>query len=128
MVQIDPSVKLVFSSFIGKISEDEFRLAVSHLPLERGFDPAFSHIIDFSGITVANISTGFVKDLARQHSLFSRNAVQIIVAPQTHIFGLARMAQILRGEQFGRLEVVHSLDEAYEILGIERSRHDTPLA
>lgn len=119
LIRIDPLMRLVFTTAIGEINENDFQAAVVRLPHESGFDPAFSHIIDFSGVTAAHISTEFVKNLARQPSLFSPTAVQVVVAPQSHIFGLARMAQILREQRFSRVEVVQSLNEAYEILGLK---------
>jgi hypothetical protein len=118
-VAIDSSQRVIVSTYVGEVAEDEFRNAIKELPMQPGFDPAFSHIIDFSQLTVANVSTEFVKHVARSPSLFTQEARQVIVAPQTHIFGLARMAQILRGQQSTNIEVVQSLKKAYEILGIE---------
>lgn len=119
LIRIDGFRRLVFSTFLGEINESDFKTAVAQLPHEPGFDPTFSHIIDFSGVTAANVSTEFVKNLARQQSVFSLAVVQVIVAPQSYIFGLARIAQILREQQFRRVEVVQSLGEAYEILGLK---------
>ena len=118
VVQIDPAVKVIVSTFTGEINENDFRTAVAELPKRSGFDPTFSHIIDFSGVTAANISSEFVRNFARGPSAFSLNAAQIVVAPQNHIFGLVRMAQILRAPESGVFEVVHSLAEAWEILPI----------
>lgn len=119
IIAIDVSRGVVFSTFVGEIHEAEFRNEIEKLSTQPGFNPAFSHIIDFSQVTAANVSTEFVKSLARGPSLFHPNARQVIVAPQTHIFGLARMAQILRGQQSVHVEVVQSLQKAYELLGLE---------
>jgi hypothetical protein len=72
-------------------------------------------------VTSASVSTNFIRVLAQERPLFDREARQIIVAPQAHIFALARMAQILRERQLPNIQVVRSLHEACAILGIERA-------
>jgi len=84
------------------------------------FDPAFSHIIDFRGVTAANISAEFLRSFAEETPLFHREAKQIAVAPQPHIFGLARMTQILREGLLPNIEVVRTIEEAYKLLGLEQ--------
>lgn len=119
-VQIDRSARLISSIFSGEISEDDLRAAIVQLPQEPGFDPSFAHIIDFTNVSATKISTEFVRSLAHQQSLFHLNVTQVVVAPQSYIFGLARMAEIVRGHQFRTVKVVQSLAEAYETLGIAR--------
>lgn len=119
-VKIDTSARTVFSSFVGVINEAEVRSVTVELAKRPDFDPAFSHIVDFSGVTAANVSTNFVRAFAREKPLFSRDAKQIIVATQPHFFALSRMLQILRETQLPNIEVVRSLREAYILLGLPR--------
>ncbi len=121
VIQIDRSARLISSTFNGEISENDLRAAITQLSREPGFDPAFSHIIDFTHVIMARVSTEFVRSLVRQESLFDLSATQVVVAPQKYIFGLARMAEILRGHQLRTVKVVQSLAEAYESLGIDPS-------
>lgn len=120
-VEINQTTRTVYSKFTGAINESELHAVVAHLAQRPDFDPAFSHIIDFSGVTLANVSTGFIRVLAQEKPLFHRNAKQVVVAPQSHIFALARMAQILRERLLPNIQVVRSLHEAYAILGMERT-------
>jgi len=120
-VEINQATRTVYSRFTGAINESEVHAVVSHLAQRPDFDPTFSHIIDFSAVTIANVSTGFIKVLAQEKPLFDRDAKQIVVAPQSHIFAMARMAQILRERQLPNIQVVRSLQEACVILGIERA-------
>lgn len=120
-VEIDRTARVIFSTFAGEITEADFRSAVEAMSTWPGFDPAFSHIIDFSNVTAANISSEFVRGLARRPSIFSREARQVIVAPQDYVFGMARMAQMLREQQRPHVEVVRSLNAACELLGIQLS-------
>jgi len=118
-VEINTAAKTVYSKFIGAIAESDVLSVLAHLAQRPDFDPMFSHIIDFSGVTAANVSTNFIRVLAQEEPLFDRKARQVVVAPQSHIFALARMAQILRERQLPNIQVVRSLGEARAILGIE---------
>lgn len=117
-VQVDAEAKVVFSTFKGEINEADFVSTIAATPGYPGFDPAFSHIIDFSQVTALKVSKEFVWALAKQQPIFSREAKQIVVAPQNHVFGLARMTQMLREQQLPNIEVVRSFKQACEILGI----------
>jgi hypothetical protein len=118
-VEIDAAAKIVYSRFTGILNDAGFRAAVADLAKHPGFDTAFSHIIDFSGVSAYKISANFTRAFAQEKPLFKREAKQIIVAPQTHVFGMARMAQILRERQLPNIQVVRSLAEAYAILGVK---------
>jgi hypothetical protein len=119
-IEINTSARTVHSKFSGAINESEMHAVVPHLAQRSDFDPTFSHIIDFSAVTTANVSTNFIRFLAQEKPLFHRDARQIVVAPQAHMFALARMAQILRERQLPNIQVVRSVHEACAVLGIER--------
>jgi len=46
--------------------------------------------------------------------------MRVLVIPQTFIFGLARMFQILGEKNRPELQVVRTMDEAYHLLRVER--------
>ncbi len=119
-IEIYGTMRTVHSRFTGAINESEVLSLVPLLAQRPDFDPAFTHIIDFSGVTSADVSTSSIKVLAHEKPLFDRDAKQVVVAPQSHIFALARMAQILRERQLPNIQVVRSLHEACAILGIEQ--------
>lgn len=124
ILEIDRANKVIFSTFTGEINEAEVLASVESMPTEPGFDPAFSHILDLSQVTGVRVSTAFIREFAERPPIFNRGAKQVIVAPQTHIFGLARMAQILRERQLPNIEVVRSLRSACEILKIQRAPNE----
>jgi hypothetical protein len=121
IVEINTAARTVYSKFTGAITDSGMRSAVVDLARHPGFDPAFSHIIDFSGVTAASLSPNFIKALAHEKPLFNRDATQVIVAPHPHMFALGRMAQILRERQLPNIRVVHSLAEALAIIGIKQT-------
>jgi len=120
-IKLDSSTSVIFSTFTGEVDENDFRSAVAKVASEPGFNPSFSHVIDFTGVTAAKLSTEFLSSFGEQRPpLFTHNARQIVVAPQDFIFGLARMVQ-MRCEGQLNIEVVRSLNKAYEFLRIERA-------
>lgn len=119
--EIKPSVRIIFSSFHGVATEDDLTSVSIALSKHADFNPTFSHIIDFSAATSTTLSPAFLRSFAQEKSLFSREAKQVVVAPQPHIFGLARMVQMLREAQAPNIEVVRSMSEAYAVLGIQQA-------
>jgi len=118
--EIKPSLQTIFSTFHGVATEDDLISEAIALSKHVDFNPAFSHIIDFSAATSTTLSPAFLRSFAQEKSLFSRDAKQVVVAPQPHIFGLARMVQMLREARSPNIEVVRSMNEACALLGIQR--------
>ena len=75
-------------------------------------------ILDLSLVTKLDISAPAVVRLSKHPPLFEGSQVRVIVAPQDLTYGMARMFQISRSEIHGGLHVVHTLSEAYELLGL----------
>ncbi|HZU32680.1 MAG TPA: hypothetical protein VFB79_16295 [Candidatus Angelobacter sp.] len=117
-VEINTALKLVVSKFVGETNESDMDTLVETMPSLPNFDPAFAHIIDFTDVTFFNISTSFLQNLATRRPVFSPAARQIVVAPQTYIYGLSRMTQIMREPLLPNVAVVKSIEEAYSLLGI----------
>jgi hypothetical protein len=117
--EIKPSLRTIFSTFHGVATEDDLISEAIELSKHADFNPAFSHIVDFSAATSTTLTPEFLRSFAQEKSLFNRDAKQVVVAPQPHIFGLARMVQMLREARSPNIEVVRSMNEAYALLGIQ---------
>lgn len=129
-IEINASQKTVFSTFEGEVDGEDLRSARAELANRPDFDPSFHHVIDFYRITKVNVSVEFLRDYAYEKSVFHRAARQIVVAPQPHVYGLARMTQILMQSQTPNIEVVRSLGEARAALGISNPgspKHSRPV-
>ena len=64
-----------------------------------------------------SIPTELVRDFARRQPSIPTGRVQVVVGKETVIYGLARLFQLC-GENVGHpFEVVHSLKEAYNLVG-----------
>ena len=95
------------------------RLLVSHLGCRA--------INDFSAVTLFQVATETVKYLALFAPPSEIEAEVVIVAPDGLMFGLARMFTMFGEKRYPNFHVVHTIEEAYEILGIT-SPHYQPIA
>jgi hypothetical protein len=75
-----------------------------------------SGIIDFSGVTEAEVSSDTVRKLAKLSPAFPTGCREIVVAPKLHLYGLSRMFQMIGEETRSDLHIVHTMDEAYKLL------------
>lgn len=76
-------------------------------------------ILDLSPVTSLAVTLEAVRRLAKMPPLFKPPQVRVIVAPGDLVFGMARLFQISRSEVHTDLHVVHTLEEAYKIHGLE---------
>jgi len=116
----DTSQKVVIVTFGGEIGDTDLTNigpATKSHPL---FDPSFSEIVDFSGVTGGKVSTAALQALARHESIYDRASKHVVIAPQPHVFGLSRMFQVYAEATRPNTVVVHSLDEARACLGLQK--------
>jgi hypothetical protein len=101
-VEFDPSNKILLLRFDGALTdesiEDFYRVIRQHWTAA----DARMGIVDFSTVTDFALSSNLLRQLAKQEPCVPdpTGRPRVIVAPQTHVFGLARMFQIwerLRG-------------------------------
>ena len=77
-------------------------------------------ILDFSSVTEFAVSSEIIRQLAHQEpAMPDASRPRIVVAPQTHAFGLFRMFQLTREDSRPRLTIVHTMDEAFAALGVQ---------
>ena len=89
-------------------------------------DPSMA-ITDNSSVTEFAVSSEFIRQRAHQEPAMPHaTRPRIVVAPETHGFGLFRMSQIAGESKRPQLTDVHTLDESFAALGIQ-SPHSEPL-
>ena len=120
-VQILAEQKLVVTKLFSEVNAGELAEVASAILSHAEFNPAFSELIDCSGITNLDISIQFLQNIASAQSIFNKGSRHIIVAPEDHLYGLARMTQVLAEQTKPNVAVVRTLAEAYEILGMKQA-------
>jgi hypothetical protein len=117
---IDVKQRLVITTFIGENSLEEIIGVASLIHAHPDFDPSFSEIIDCSKITIAKMATSDIKELSRRPNIFNPTALHVIVAPQDHVFGLARMGQAFADKTVPNIVVVRTMEEACKLVAAEQ--------
>jgi hypothetical protein len=108
------------STFPGEINDAELLSVSSLIRSHPDFDPSFSEIMDFSGVTTANLSSSAVQEASRRPSSFNPASMCVVVAPQDLIFGLGRMSQVFAEKTRPNAAVVRTIEEAHRILGSQK--------
>src|SRR5882724_6350574 len=102
--RIDRQLKLVFSIFGDILTDSDLQEHIEKLCRDPEFNPDFAELIDCSAVTHFQVSSALITTLASQQ-LGSARSKWAIVAPQAHIYGMARMFQIRHKES--QVEVFH---------------------
>lgn len=115
-VTIEVSQQIVICTFTGEINDADILGVRSLIRSHADFDPSFSEILDFSGITAESLTTSAIQQASERASNFNSTSTHVVVAPHDVIFGLARMSQVLAETTRPNAMVVRTIDEAREFL------------
>jgi hypothetical protein len=88
---------------------------VAHIASQGG---PYSGIMDLSQVVYVAVTSDTIRALAATGSAIPAGRLRVIVAKAPVMYGLSRMLQLCRGSTGGQLEVVNSMDEAYDLLGV----------
>jgi len=118
--QFDSAHRVMRCTFTGPITYEGLREYCKAVALHiRRADPV-AVVLDFTPASTSKLFYGTVKALVDlQSGVPDRSPRQFIVAPTESLYGFARMYQILAEQTHPRLQVVHSLAEAYAAMRIE---------
>ena len=78
----------------------------------------YACISDFSGVTGTTISAEMIRSYADRPPTVPAGRIRVVVAKDAAFFGLARMFQLWRDYMGGQFHVVHTMEEAYELVGV----------
>jgi hypothetical protein len=125
--ELDSINKVLLLRFAGRITDESLAESYRAIRKYSTTTDASVGILDLSSVTEFAVSTEFIRQLANQEpAMADATRRRFIVAPETAIFGISRMFQIMGEPTRPLLEVVHTLDEVVAALGIQ-SLHFEPL-
>ena len=78
-----------------------------------------SVIADLSTIERVEVTGDFVRSMAWMPPVTPSEKQRVVVAPRAEVYGLSRMFQLYRDAMSSDVQVVHTLEEAYALLGLE---------
>ncbi len=111
---IDKERRLVLSSGTGVLTVEDIQGHMDGLSRDPDFDPDFSQLVDFSQITVVELSPDDIRRFAKR-TIFSSQSRRALFVKNDLQFGLARMFEIhreLNGET--GIRVFRNFDEAMD--------------
>jgi anti-anti-sigma regulatory factor len=126
--EFDKDHQVLLVSLDGRLSEDSLGSLTRAAEKYWAATKPRAEIIDCSGVTEFAISSDRIRQLAKRQQLMPEAAdlPRVIVVPETHAYGLARMYQIVAEQKRPLVTVVRSMDAALAALGIT-SPHFEPL-
>ena len=118
--EFDETNRILRCRFDGRVNDEAlkefYRLAAEYVAQT---DPRAA-IIDLSAVTSFEVSPETIRELAKSApAMPDPSRPRCIVAPSPQIFGLARMFEIEGEVTRPNLHVVHTLEEAWAILGVQ---------
>lgn len=116
ILKIDSRRRVVYSTFYGKVTDQELIRHGSSIASDPDFKRDFSEIVDFSAVSDMMISESTLRTMAGTQSLFSDKVLHIVVAPSEPAFQLANRYKQLARESRPKLFVVRTPAEAYKLL------------
>ena len=116
--EYDAADQLFVVRMRGTITDEIFKACYAATPRHVDGRMVRAALMDLSGVDSYDVSAAAVRDVSRLPPLFPDPTPRWIVAPQDHIFGMARMFQMLSPTGRDMLHVVRSIPEAYRALGI----------
>jgi len=78
-----------------------------------------SVLADLSAIEKVEIPGDFVRSLAWMPTVIPPGQQRVVVAPRADVYGLSRMFQLYKDAMSSDVQVVHTLEEAYSLLGLQ---------
>ena len=119
VLKVDRQRRVVYSTFYGKITDAELLRHGNAIASDPDFNPRFSEIVDFTGVTNAAISESTLAAMAANPSIFSNSVLHIVVAPDDSLFELVTRFKNFAQSSRPNLFVVRTRAEAYRLLPVE---------
>lgn len=113
---IDRSARTVFLTVTGQIDLAEIADVGRRLRADPGFDPAFQELLDLEGMAPPDLHYPDLYLVAHEIDPFPSTSRRALVAPGALAFGLARMYQLIHGDD--NIHVFRSRPEAMQWLGL----------
>jgi hypothetical protein len=118
-LSVDESHQILCIRFEGVVTDEVFLSRYEQVREWHAVHGHYSHISDFSEVVSYRVTPQGIRQLAIRPPLVPNDRLRIVVAPQDLAFGMARMFEIVGGKTRNTVHVVRSMQDAYQLLGVE---------
>jgi hypothetical protein len=122
--EFDPAHRILLVVLEGDVGDremlkinDDIKAHVTDLNLSAGTS-------DFSTVTTFRVACHTMRMAALQPSPYDEQTPRFVVAQRDHLFGLARMYQLIGSRTRAKLQVVRSGEEVFSALGIQNPKFE----
>ena len=124
-IVFDRTNRILRARFEGRVTDDElmnvYRIGQRLVPQ---MDPQ-AGITDFSDVTAVAFTPETIYELAAVKPIMrDPSRLVVFVAPTPHVYGMARMFEILGEATRPNLHVVRTLKEAYKLLNVREPQFE----
>ncbi|HKM47216.1 MAG TPA: hypothetical protein VJX69_06490 [Terriglobales bacterium] len=119
VIEFDARDNILRASLDGRVTDDILLDCYATMARYAASHAGCRGIADISGVTEFAVSIPAIKRLTKAPPAIPAPHMRVFVAPQAHVYGMARMFQILGEETRPNLHIVRTLDEAYRLLQVE---------
>jgi hypothetical protein len=118
---IDVAHRILRVRLWGSLSSQDLLEGDTQLRTEADFRPDFDQIIDTRGADGTAVTADAIRGLTQRPAVFSKESRRAVVADTDFGFGMARMFELLRGDEAGEIRVFRDLVEAERWLGLDQT-------
>ncbi len=121
-IRIDKERKLIISTFVGRFTPEVIGEGRRALKEDPAFDPSFAHILDLTGVTKVEIEGPAVERLSQDRTMFDKESVQVIVAPEKLKFELAKLFKRRSAKERPAMEITRTLEAALALVALRKAK------
>jgi hypothetical protein len=117
-VDLDPTHSVLRITVTTAVTDEVFRdiyQAVARLASQGG---PYAALFDFSQVVDYPVSSDTIRAVAAARPAIPGEKPRVVVAPRPAQYGLSRMYEMCRDSMGVQIQVVQSMDEAYELLKV----------
>jgi hypothetical protein len=119
-IETDRKQQVLCITIGGSVTQNEFDDVYDQVAKVTAVDPPKLAIVDFTTVTFSALSAEYAISLAWRSPSIPVPAIRVIVAPQPHIYGMARMVGSYRLGMDGKFHVVRTMEQCYPLLGVKK--------
>ena len=122
--EYDEANKIFAVRLTGSVTDEVFRAVYASAPRHVEGREIRAALIDLSSITGFDVTAAAVRQMSTQEPPIADPTPRYVIATEAHIFGMARMFQIVASKGRDRLHVVRSVQDAHDALGLDAPRFE----
>ena len=117
-IETDRKQEVLFITIGGIVTQKEFDDVYDEVAKFCAVESPKLAIVDFTTVTFFGVSAEYAISIAWNMPAIPLPAIRVIVAPQPHIYGTARMIGSYRLDMDEKFHVVQTVEQCYPLLGV----------